>query len=196
MEDEMDEKYKDIAKPHANLCEANLCEADLYGANLYGANLCEADLHGANLYGANLCEADLHGANLYGANLRGADLRGAKNIPQIFEARTRILPDEGDVIMWKKCREGIVKLRYPDGARRSNATGRKCRAEYADDLAHFLPDGTPTDDIFHSLHDAAFEYHVGQRVTCDKWDDNRWNECSGGIHAFITRKEAEVFELL
>ena len=26
------------------------------------------------------------------------------------------------------------------------------------------------------------EYRVGQRVTCDKWCEDRWEECAGGIH--------------
>jgi len=30
-------------------------------------------------------------------------------------------------------------------------------------------------------------------VRCDKWDDDRWNECSGGIHFFLTRAEAEAY---
>ena len=33
-------------------------------------------------------------------------------------------------------------------------------------------------------------YKVGEIVHSDSWDDNRWNECSHGIHFFITRDEA------
>ena len=36
------------------------------------------------------------------------------------------------------------------------------------------------------------EYREGTRVTCHKWDDNRWNECSGGIHFYLTKEEAEA----
>lgn len=66
---------------------------------------------------ADLREADLRGTNLYGT-----------------EALTVITP-EGSLIGWKKCRSDvIVKLRIPEEARRSNAAGRKCRAEFADVL--------------------------------------------------------------
>jgi len=33
-------------------------------------------------------------------------------------------------------------------------------------------------------------YTVGEMVYPDSWDDNRWNECSHGIHFFINRQEA------
>jgi hypothetical protein len=28
-------------------------------------------------------------------------------------------------------------------------------------------------------------------VRCDKWNEDRWIECGGGIHFFLTRIEAE-----
>ena len=28
---------------------------------------------------------------------------------------------------------------------------------------------------------------------CHEWDDNRWNECSGGIHFFVNRIDAENY---
>ena len=37
-------------------------------------------------------------------------------------------------------------------------------------------------------HDTVYE--VGKEVLPDSWDDNRWNECSHGIHFFITKQEA------
>lgn len=40
-------------------------------------------------------------ACLLGADLRGADLRGA-NLSELTVAQTSILPDEGDIIGWKK----------------------------------------------------------------------------------------------
>jgi hypothetical protein len=143
-----------------------------------------ANLSRANLSGADLSGADLYGANLSGADLSGADLPGAKNatLPQ---AQTLIVPD-GSLIVWKKCLDGvIVKLRVPEEAKRSNATGRKCRFEFVDVLEVIGADKGI------SKHDQKTIYEVGKRVTCDKWDEDRWNECSGGIQAFITRIEAE-----
>jgi hypothetical protein len=171
----------------ANLCGANLRDAKLRGANLCGANLRDADLCGANLCGANLRDAKLRGANLCGANLRDADLCGAKNIPPLQEAQTIIVP-EGDLIGWKKCKDNvIVKLLIPEKAKRSNSSGRKCRAEYVKVLEVI------NGKVGISQQDSKTEYKVGKIVKCDKWDKDRWNECSGGIHFFITRIEAENY---
>ena len=171
----------------ANLSGADLSGADLSGANLGGADLWNANLGGANLRGANLGGADLSGANLGGANLRdaklgGANLGGARNAELAF-ARTCILP-AGELIGWKKLRGGMIaKLKIPAEARRSNASGRKCRAEFADVL-----EGSGV-----SEHDGTTKYEAGKRVTCDTWCDDRWQECAGGIHFFITREEAEAY---
>jgi hypothetical protein len=189
----------------ANLYIANLGGADLYYANLRGADLSRADLSGANLYIANLRDANLRGANLRGANQRGADLRGADlgganlgganlyianlggaNLPKLIEAQLSILPD-GDIIGWKKCRGDIVvKLLIPSAAKRSNSTGRKCRADLVEVLEIFGADKA------YSEYDNT-EYVVGATIRCHKWDENRWKECSGGIHFFITREEAEKY---
>jgi hypothetical protein len=156
--------------------------ANLSGANLYGASLYGASLYGANLYGANLSGADLSGANLYGASLSGA------KESELVIARTRILP-EGDLIGYKKCRDGvIVKLLIPKEAKRSHAFKRKCRAEFAQVLE--LSKGKKA----YSTQNINFEYVVGQTVRPETPFDEDWtNECSTGIHFFITRIEAENY---
>ena len=152
------------------------------GKSLSGANLYRAYLTRADLYGANLSGADLYGANLYGANLYGA-----KEISQIGIAQTVLLP-EGNLVGWKKCQnQVIVKVLIPQKARRSNATGRKCRAEYVKVLQVFGA------EVGISQHDITTEYRKGQTVTCDTWFEDRWIECGGGIHFFITRAEAEAY---
>lgn len=133
------------------------------------------DLRGANLQDANLQDADL-----WGANLRDANLQNTLGLEQ-----TVIVP-EGKLTVYKKCLGGvIVTLKIPAKARRSNATTRKCRAEYADVVA--ISGGRKETS---SLHDLSFIYRVGERVTCDTWDPDRWNECGGGIHFFLTEEEA------
>ena len=172
----------------ADLREANLRGADLRGADLKGADLREANLELANLQRADLRGADLRVADLREADLRGADLTRAKNFDEnLFISYTSICP-EGTLIGWKKCEDNIiVKLEIPSEAKRSNATGRKCRAEYVKVLELF------GGDVGISQHDGKTEYRVGEIVRCDKWDDVRWNECSGGIHFFLTRLEAERY---
>src|SRR5512133_612610 len=90
--------------------------ADLQGADLQGADLQGADLQGADLQGADLRGADLRGADLRGAYLQGADLRGADLRDIKLDANTKwpwYQFPEGDLIGWKKCQEGIVKLWIP-----------------------------------------------------------------------------------
>ncbi|MDB5607734.1 MAG: pentapeptide repeat protein, partial [Bradyrhizobium sp.] len=170
----------------ANLSGAYLSDADLRGANLSGANLSGANLSGANLSGAHLSGAYLSGANLSGAYLSGANLSGAKDA-DLAIAGTRILPD-GDLIGWKKCASNvIVKLRIPEAAKRSHAFGRKCRAEYADVLEVIGA------EVGIGSYDGKTEYRAGHRVTPDRFCENWQDECSNGIHFFITRLEAENY---
>ena len=192
---------------HADLSDAYLCGADLSGANLHGANLSDADLRYADLRGADLRDANLHGANLSDANLRYADLRGADlrdaNHVQLSIAKTSILPDEGDIIGWKKAwtdgtmlpKSVIVKLLIPADAQRSNATGRKCRASTARvlDLQDKQGNSLPSDTTAYSGHDTDFTYKKGETIHVEDFDTNRWKECAPGIHFFITRIEAAEY---
>ena len=166
----------------ANLREANLREANLYGADLYGANLRGANLRGANLYGANL-----YGADLREANLREANLRGAKNIPFI----PLVCPERGSFTAFKKCGSYIIELLIPQDAKRCSATTRKCRASYAKVVAITNMDGSQA-EVDHVTNHAyePIEYKIGEYVHPDSFDDDRWNECSHGIHFFINRQEA------
>ena len=123
---------------------------------------------------ANLSGANLSLANLSGANLPLANLSRAKNAETAF-AMTVIVP-AGDIIGWKKCLDNaIVKLLIPAKAKRSNALGRKCRAEFVKVLQIF---GTKEKTV---MSNKDGKYTVGKITKSDKWDDCRWNECSNGI---------------
>ena len=193
----------------ANLSGANLSDADLRCANLSDADLSDANLRCANLSGADLRGADLRcanlcGANLSGADLRGADLRGANlscanlscanlSDADLCDAKGCYLscPTEGSFIGWKKASGHIVKLRIPEDARRSSATGHKCRCDKAYVMEIQNMDGTrATEDTVRSDHDQNFVYTVGATVEVPDFDDNRWSECAPGIHFFIDRRAA------
>ena len=176
----------------ADLTGANLSGADLFGANLsgadlYGTNMYRANLSGANLYGASLYGANLSGANLSGAGLSGANLSGAKNIPLIPYA----CPDFGMFIGWKKASGKIVCLEIPEDAKRLSETGRKCRCNKAKVLNITEIDGSPCGlTEIASSYDSDFIYKVGEVVTVPNFCEDRWKECSAGIHFFINRREA------
>lgn len=182
-----------ILKKYGTAC---LLGAYLRYADLRDADLRDADLRGADLFLADLRGADLFRADLRGADLRGADLRGA-NLSELTVAQTSILPDEGDIIGWKKALalDGapiIVKLLIPSDAKRSNSTGRKCRANKARilDLQDRQGNSLPPDTTAYSSFDPDFTYKKGETVHVEDFDTNRWNECATGIHFFITRIEA------
>ena len=171
------------------------CLADAVKSALSkGANLRSADLSSADLSSANLSYANLSYANLRSANLRSADLSSAKNISKQSAAELLMCPEEGDFIGWKKCSNGVVaKLLIPAKAARSSATSRKCRAEFVKVLALFK-DGKPVaGPVETNTQDIKTVYAIGKTVKPDKWDADRWNECSNGIHFFITRTEAENY---
>ena len=156
------------------------------------AVLCRADLRRADLYGANLCGANLYGAILYGANLYEANICGAKNVPHIPLS----CPSDGTFIGWKKakCENGdiIVKLEIPEDAKRSSATGYKCRCDKAKVLGFYDMDrkAVSSDMEVWSRYDKEFKYRIGEIVAVSNFDDERYHECAPGIHFFIDREEA------
>ncbi len=172
-----------------NTIKDTLVKAVESKAYLRGAYLGGADLRDADLRDADLRDADLRGADLRGAYLGGANLGGAKEIPPIAIAQSRILP-EGDLIGYKQCLDGIiVKLLIPKEARRSSAFGRKCRAEFA----QVLEIHGATEAISQWETSTKFFYRVGETVRPSKpFDENWMEECSTGIHFYITRLEAEL----
>ena len=170
--------------------------ADLRSADLRYADLRYADLRSADLRSADLRYADLSYADLRSADLRYADLSYADLREVIFNEYTAFYalqcPEEGDFIGWKKIKGCIVKLLIPADAQRSSATSRKCRASKAHVLAIYDIDGNEKESVVNDSY-VSTTYKVGEDVLPDSWDDDRWNECSHGIHFFITRREAELY---
>ena len=185
---------------NADLRNANLRNADLSGADLSGADLSGADLRNANLWNAdlrnaNLRNADLSGADLSGANFRGASLGGCRFENIYVSTTTAFLlqqcPSEGSFVAWKRAGDVIVKLLVTEDAKRSSATTLKCRCSKAKVLAIENLDGSESElKEVASSYDSNFVYRVGETVEVDDFDDDRWNECSSGIHFFIAREMA------
>ena len=197
-------KLKDVLDKHLKWLRdedggerANLSGANLSGANLSGANLSRADLSRAGLFGADLFGANLSGADLSGANLfRASYIEKAKNLFYPIAC-----PESGSFIGWKKARikdnggECIVKLEICEDAMRSSATGRKCRCSKATVLEVQDINGDVLEQSAVSDRDENFHYVHGSVVSVSDFDENRWNECSTGIHFYITREEAVRHEL-
>ena len=102
-------------------------------------------------------------------------------------------PKTGAFIGYKGCHGGrIVQLEVPEDAKRSSAFGRKCRCSRAKVLNIWTLDGKEVENAV-SVHDRSFVYRKGEFVEVLKFDEDRFNECSSGIHFFMTREEAEAY---
>ena len=161
-------------------------------ADLRYVNLRQADLSFTNLIGADLRNADLSYAYLGGANLRNADLSftnliGVKNLPFIPYA----CPDTGSFIGYKKASNMIIKLEITKDAKRTSATSRKCRCNKAKVLGIYDYNHNLLEDKeVASDRDKDFIYRVGEFVEVKDFDEDRWHECSTGIHFFVNFEEA------
>jgi hypothetical protein len=99
-----------------------------------------------------------------------------------------IVPEAGEFLAYKKLQNGVIAtLAIPKDAKRtSSLVGRKCRAEFA--VVVELSSGTEG----RSKHNGMI-YRVGETVRPDRYDDDVRVECTGGIHFFITKREAEEY---
>ena len=125
-------------------------------------------------------------AYLSNADLRNADLDEDTKIGFVPLA----CPSDGAFIGWKKVKGMLVKLLIPEDARRLSATSNKCRCDKAQVLAITDTDGNNPIDKITNYEYAPCDYIVGETVIPDSFDEDRWNECSHGIHFFINKQEA------
>ena len=123
-------------------------------------------------------------ADLSGANLSRADFN---------ENTSMFLPQcpDGAFIGWKKAKDKIVKIEICEDSKRSSATSLKCRCSKAIVLEIQEYDGThSTVNEVASDYKEDFIYKIGEVVEVSDFNENRWYECSSGIHFFISREMA------
>lgn len=173
----------------ADLNSADLRCANLRGVDLSGANLNSANLSGASLYNANLRGASLYNANLYSSNLNNANLNNVKTNMYTI-GYNLACPEEGSFIGYKKVGKYIVKLLIMEDNKRNSATTLKCRCDKAKVLDIEKIDTGEKIESTPSDYDINFIYKVGEIVKVDNFDENRWNECSTGIHFFMNKQNA------
>ena len=171
----------------ANLKEANLSEANLCGADLSNTDFSCTNLSGANLRYANFSYADLSNSVFHNTLINQAYFSTAKNIPPL----PMNLPS-GEFIGWKAFPNGLIaKLKILKDSKRSQATTNKCRCDKALVLEFQNINGSKADLVeYTNTKFIKCTYKVGEVVYADSWDNNRWNECSHGIHFFMDRETA------
>ena len=183
----------------ANLNYARAMDADFTGAELCRASFKSATLVGANFYGSTLYDANFRDADLSHSNFR-ASVGASTTIftyalilhPECAPYIPLACPEEGSFIGWKKVGDCIVKLLIPEDAKRCSGTSNKCRCDKARVLeirSLAYSKGGYRERIVSNSY-ATCVYRVGRMVYPDSYDEDRWNECSHGIHFFINRQDA------
>ena len=183
----------------ANLIGEDLRDIDFSYIDLKYVNFKSSNLSGSCFKFSDLTGTDFEYADLRFVNFECADLKYAilnkanlKNI--IYNDATSFFalqcPEEGSFIGYKVIDNKIIKLLIPKDAKRCSGTSRVCRCSKAKVLSITSLDGKEQFKEVTSNHDENFIYEVGKMVEVEDFDEDRWNECSTGIHFFITRDEA------
>ena len=178
----------------ADFRHADFSGADFSGANFSYANFRDANFGYANFSYANFGYANFRDANFGYANFSGADFSRADFSIIINEntfGLTINCPLEGSFIGYKKTGGYIIVLEICSDSKRSSATTYKCRASKTKTIRIENIDKTIADITkISSGYDSNFIYEIGKINEVNNFDDNRWNECSTGIHFFMSRQMA------
>ena len=194
---------------HINLSNVNLSHAILTGNYMKMIDMRDTDLSHAILTGNDISYTDMRHANLSHAVLRRNNMTGT-NMGFTVMIGTCIedciipmaCPSDGAFIGWKVARirvarrrgeKVLVKLLIPEDAKRSSATGRKCRCDKARVIEILSMKDNKEFESAVSDYDKNFIYKKGETVCEPNFCEDRFNECAKGIHFFIDRKEAENY---
>lgn len=211
--------FSDVLFYHTTFSEVDFSHASFFNTNFGGAlfntsifrdikfDSCRfsksifsfADFSYSCFKNISLSNVDLCYVNIIGANFRGIKydniIKDRVLINEHVFGFNPICPEEGSFIGYKKCGRNIVKLEICEDALRSSATSLKCRCSKAKVLEIQNFDGSKSYvEKVHSNYDPNFIYTVGEIVEVKKFDTDRWNECSTGIHFFINRESAVHYE--
>lgn len=145
-----------------------------------------------------------------GSNLVGVDFQKTEITKIAFNEDTAFFalqcPEEGSFIgfkkVWGENKEFyILKLLIPEDAKRSSSTSRKCKASYVKTLKiekyiysneelQLIEEVDEVKNWYTRYDNSEVVYKVNEFTYPNYFDENRWNECTGGIHFFITKEEA------
>ena len=148
---------------------------------------------------SRLTESVFYKTSIYHTNFSGSKINNTKFSRINYNENTAFFaqscPEKGSFIGFKKCGKYIVELQITEDAKRSSATSRKCRCSKAKVLSITNLNGSNSElSKISSNRDSKFIYKIGETVEVKDFDENRWNECSTGIHFFITRDEAVRYQ--
>lgn len=187
--------FRDVSAQKTNFRGADLSQSQFIGTDLREADFSYADFSNCRLKGCVITAAIFDNTTAAGTNFFDGVFKNCliKN-SQLFRKTQSYpisCPEKGSFIGFKKAENCVVELLIPEDAKRSSAFGRKCRCDKAKVLSISNLDGTPAGKLFvKSDYDPNFIYLIGETVEVTNFDEDRWNECSNGIHFYITFEEA------
>lgn len=183
---------------NVNLSEVNFTNSLLINCLMDDCNFKSANLTNCNLERASLRRAILSNANICGAKLFAAVLEDA-NLENILSDEStenfRLhCPESGAFIAYKKGLNNlIIKLLIPSDAKRVSSTMNCCRCDKAKVLEIKNFDGTKFYDEAWSTVVEDFCYKLGEWVYAKNFNPDRWYDSTGGIHFWMTEKEAKNY---
>ena len=180
--------------------------ADLGGASFEGSKLGSVNMRMANIQSANFTSSCItesccfEHAHLTNATFTSASISKDTSFDFADLHRCEFDGDEKNrlgrildrpVTGYKKSREGdIVTLEIPKGAIVFSINNSKCRTNRAKVTD---TDGKPE---LSSIFDKEFKYRVGDEIAPTGGFELMYNvECAPGIHFFLTREEAEAYNI-
>lgn len=107
-----------------------------------------------------------------------------------------VCPETGGFIGWKAVSRNfeadtLAKLYIPASAKRSSGASVKCRCDKAVVVTLYdLSRMKRINRAFSPLYDDEFIYRENKMVYPDSFDENRWHECTNGIHFYMRPLEA------
>jgi hypothetical protein len=178
------------------ISDGNYVGLNLYNKYFMNVILLRCRFIKCNFADSQFRECDFDGSSFPGCSFDNVKFYNNDNFPQSLDEQLTIVP-EGDLIVYKKAStinnyNALITLLIPKNAKRCSATGRKCRAEYAKVLKIESMRSKRQIKLAYSEHSPNFEYRVGKIVRPHySFEENRWIECTSGIHFYLTRGEAE-----
>ena len=182
---------------------AHFNSADFSSTNFNHANFYHTSFYNTNFSGADFSNSDFIHTNFNSTIFSGTDFNNTaidwncifKNADECTAFLNLQCPEAGSFIAYKMARNCLIKLEIPADALRSSATTRKCRASKAKVLEITDENGKKI-KFTCSDRTSKFIYEVGKTIYSQDddgniaFDENRWNECSTGIHFFMSKQEA------
>ena len=178
-------------------CRCFLCCSTFFNSDIYDTKFSVCSCMWANFSDSSWENVSFENSNLTNASTLDITTSGSFTLADTKVYGTTLTmacPVEGEFTGWKRIFSDIdkylVKLLVPADAKRSSSTTYKCRCSKAKvlDIVNLRTNEHVTSIMNRSYIDT--EYTVGEMVYPDSFDENRWNECSHGIHFFVDKENA------